>query len=140
VAYYYKFHHQKKKSCILSAGMFVFVDINHWHHMSIFRRQQRFYPLFLLAAAKSALIICRVLLTILAQRLKDKQHHEPVPGMPFIDVKSHLFNGFCPEKRHTDRTDCCTCTAKLLGKNQATKVWVKNDQYRKIPRADRRIY
>jgi len=43
--------------------------------MSIFRRQQRFFPLFLLAAAKSALSILadkyRVLLNFLMQRLEN---------------------------------------------------------------------
>ena len=43
--------------------------------MSIFRRQQRFFPLFLLAAAKSALSIltvkCRVLLTLTSTALRN---------------------------------------------------------------------
>jgi len=52
--------------------MFVFVDMI-TDVMFIFRRQQRFFPLFLLTAAKSALssltVKYRVLLTSLAQRL-----------------------------------------------------------------------
>jgi len=68
VAYRHKFRHQNKKKTtvyrllVCSFSLASITDV-----MSIFRRQQRFFPLFLLAAAKSALSIltvkCHVLLT-----------------------------------------------------------------------------
>ena len=68
VAYHHKYHQNKTNNRISSAGMFVFVGINHWRRPNVFfRRQQWFVRCFFLAAAKSALTILivkyRVLLT-----------------------------------------------------------------------------
>ena len=72
VAYHHKFHHQKQKKQPyihrLLVCSFSLASIN--NVMSIFTRQQGFFQLFLLAAAKSALrnltVKCRVLLTSLS--------------------------------------------------------------------------
>jgi len=61
VAYHHKFHHQNKKnSRISSAGMFVFVGINHWRDVYFLEGSKDFFTLFMLAAAKSALTILTV--------------------------------------------------------------------------------
>ena len=64
VAYHHKFHHQNKKPTVYRLLVCSFSLASISDIMSIFRRQQRFYPLFLLATAKSALTIltvkCRV--------------------------------------------------------------------------------
>jgi len=75
VAYHHKFHHQNKNQpynrlLVCSFSLASITDV-----MSIFRRQQGFFPLFLLAAAKSALrnltVKCRVFLTSLSSAMRN---------------------------------------------------------------------
>jgi len=61
VAYHHTFHHQNKKnSGMSSACMFVFVGSNHWRDVYFLESSKDFFPLSMLAAAKSALTILTV--------------------------------------------------------------------------------
>jgi len=71
----HKFHHQNKKTTVYHLLVCSFSLASITDVMSIFRRQKRFVPLFLLAAAKSALSILtvkyRVLLTSLSSAIRN---------------------------------------------------------------------
>ena len=75
---YIKFHDQHKKTTAYRLLVCLFTLISTTDVMSISRSQQRLFPLFLLAAAKTAisrLTVKRpVLLTFLTQRWTDWQH------------------------------------------------------------------
>ena len=75
VAYDHKFHSQNKKATVYRLLVCSFSLASITDVMSIFRRQQRFFPLFLLTAAKSALSIltvkCRVLLTLISSAIRN---------------------------------------------------------------------
>jgi len=60
VAYQHKFHHQNKRTTVYYLLVCSFSLASITDVMSIFGRQQRLFPLFLLATAKSVLSILTV--------------------------------------------------------------------------------
>jgi len=90
VVAYHKFRHQNKKTTVYRLLVCLFPLASISDVMSIFRRRQRFFPLFLLAAVKSALSIltvkCRVLLTLISSALRNLT----APWQKFVDTKQFM--------------------------------------------------